>query len=81
MVGNRVVRQARGAPTGSPASPALCSMVVQRPSCDRSAVSAVWPREETVQKAALLSEVAGVCASSGEKCLIGATAICSLHVV
>ena len=28
MVGNRVVRQARGAPMGSPASPALCSMVV-----------------------------------------------------
>ena len=27
MVGNRVVRQARGAPMGSPASPALCSMV------------------------------------------------------
>ena len=28
MVGGRVVRQARGAPMGSPASPALCSMVV-----------------------------------------------------
>ena len=28
MVGNRVVRQARGALMGSPASPALCSMVV-----------------------------------------------------
>ena len=28
MVDNRVVRQARGAPMGSPASPALCSMVV-----------------------------------------------------
>ena len=28
MVGNRVVRQARGAPMGSPASPALCSTVV-----------------------------------------------------
>ena len=28
MVGNRVVRQARGAPMGSLASPALCSMVV-----------------------------------------------------
>ena len=28
MAGDRVVRQARGAPMGSPASPALCSMVV-----------------------------------------------------
>ena len=59
----------------------VCWWHVERPSCDESAASAVWPREETVQKAAPLSEVAGVCALSEEKCLIGATAICSLQVV
>ena len=45
----------------------VCRRHVQRLKCDERAMSAVWPCEETVQKAALLSGVAVACVLCGTK--------------
>ena len=57
---------------------AVCRRHVQRLKYDEHVMSAVWPREETVQTIARWSEVVVACALSEVKCLIDATAIYSL---
>ena len=58
----------------------VCRRHVQKRRCDEPAMSAVWPCEETVQKAALLSGVAVACVLFEVKCPIDAIAIYSLRV-